>query len=153
MPEDELTFLDSYKYFPQKLSSLPKRFELPEVKGYFPHVFNKAENWNLIVRHPPPLQDYISKQDSVKVKEEKTQWWSQVKNLEPLFNFNQDAVVYCKKDVMILMAAAVKFLKQTFQFGKQMIERFGPSSSWRKGLHQPYFHPFSRASPTLGAYS
>ena len=33
--EYSVTFLDSYKYFSQKLSSLPKRFGLPEIKGHF----------------------------------------------------------------------------------------------------------------------
>ena len=49
-----LTFIDSYKYYPQKLESLPKRFQLEDVKGYFPHVFNKPENWGRILKNPPP---------------------------------------------------------------------------------------------------
>ena len=153
VPEYELTFLDSYKYFPQKLSSLPKRFQLEDEKGYFSHLFNVPEHWNIIRPHPPPLHYYINKQDSAKEKMEKEKWWVEVKNKESKFDFNYDAVEYCKKDVKILMAACTKFLQQTFQFGQQMIDRFGISSNWRQGLHHLYFHPFCKSIPTLGSYS
>ena len=88
----------------------------------------------------------------VEEKEAKQKWWNE-KNLEPYFDFNHEAVLYCKMDVFILMASCVKFLKQTFGFGQQMIERFGPSPAWNERRCHPIFHPFTRTIPTLGSYS
>ena len=147
-----ITFLDSYKYFPQPLASLPKRFQLEEYKGFFSHKANRVEHWNVLRKSPFPLSDYISGRDLAKEKEAKQKWWNE-KNLEPYFDFNHEAVLYCKMDVFILMASCVKFLKQTFGFGQQMIERFGPSPAWNERRCHPIFHPFARTIPTLGSYS
>ena len=40
-----IIFLDSYKYFPQSLSTLSNRFNLPVNKGFFSFASNIAENW------------------------------------------------------------------------------------------------------------
>ena len=101
---------------------------------------------------PPALKYYITDQDSTKEKRDKTQWWAEIKNQEPEFDFNEDAVVYCIKDVEILRGAIVKFPKQTFEFGQQMIDHFGPSPNWKSNLAHPFFHPFSQATPTLSAF-
>ena len=58
VPEWDIIFLDSYKYFSQKLATLPRRFQLEDSKGYFCHLFNRKENWNVIWPHPPPLKYY-----------------------------------------------------------------------------------------------
>ena len=148
-----MTFIDSYKYYPQKLESLPKRFQLEDVKGYFPHVFNKPEHWGRILKNPPPLSAYISNRDGEKARSEKTSWWEGIKRHCPEYNFNDDCVKYCQQDVKVLMAASTKFLQQCFDFGQQMIERFGVSKAFKNGLCQPHFHPFSNGNPTLGSYS
>ena len=154
VPEYSLTFLDSFRYFSQKLASLPSRFGLEKevVKGFFPHKYNRPENWNKIQDQPPPLEDYILENDSKKDRDEKTHWYETVKSKESIFDLNKDCVVYAKMDVRILMASCCKFLKQTFEFNQQMIDRFGTSPSFRPSL-QPYFHPFSKTIPTLGAFS
>ena len=51
------------------------------------------------------------------------------------------------------MSSAVKFLKQTFIFGQQMVERWGDSPAWNQRLSHRYFHPFSKSIPTLGSYA
>lgn len=41
-----ITILDSLNFFSCKLSALPEMFQLNfESKGYFPHFFNKQNNW------------------------------------------------------------------------------------------------------------
>ena len=48
-------FRDSFNYVSQKLDSLVKAFELPvEPKMWFPHMYNKEENYNTIIPHLPP---------------------------------------------------------------------------------------------------
>lgn len=37
-------FIDSINYFQMALSKLPKTFDLPDSKSYFPHLFNTQEN-------------------------------------------------------------------------------------------------------------
>ena len=38
IPEYGITFSDTYKFFAQKLETLPTRFQLEELKGFF-HMF------------------------------------------------------------------------------------------------------------------
>ena len=33
--EYDIVFIDSFRFFPQKLESLPQRFQLEQFKGYF----------------------------------------------------------------------------------------------------------------------
>ena len=151
--EYKILFLDTYKYFPQSLASLPKRFNLTELcKGFFPHPFNRPENWGLIRQHPPPLEDYLSSRDSDKVKEEKKKWWNEEKSKEPEYNFALDIVKYCESDVHLLMASCTRFLHQSMAFGRELIRRFGQSPSYREGLTMPIIHPFNHGIPTLGSY-
>ena len=151
--EYKILFLDTYKYFPQSLASLPKRFNLTELcKGFFPHPFNRPENWGLIRQHPPPLEDYLSSRDSDKVKEEKKKWWNEEKSKEPEYNFALDIVKYCASDVHLLMASCTRFLHQSMAFGRELIRRFGQSPSYREGLTMPIIHPFNHGIPTLGSY-
>ena len=44
--------IDSLKFLQMKLAKLPKVFGLHETKGWFPHHFNKKENWNYIWPYP-----------------------------------------------------------------------------------------------------
>ena len=40
-----IKMLDSYSYLPMALSTFPKALGFDSAKGYFPHLFNKRENW------------------------------------------------------------------------------------------------------------
>ena len=154
IPEYQITFLDSYKFFKQKLETLPKMFQLDELKGFFSHIQNlPLENWNILRRHPFPLSSYIFERDSPSVKKEKTKWWTEIKSVQPYFNFNEDCVEYCENDVSVLLKSALKFIVQTFQFGEEMVDRFGISPSYREGLTHLHFHPFQKSTPTLGSFS
>ena len=151
--EYNILFLDTYKFFPQSLASLPKRFNLEESKGYFPHPFNRPENFNLVRKSLPPLQDYQSERDSDEVRKAKEKWWTEVKSMEPEFSFNYDIVKYCIDDVILLMAACTRFIHQSMDFGGELIARFGQSPAFKEGLCQPYFHPFNHGICTLGSFA
>ncbi|KAL3110837.1 hypothetical protein niasHT_014774 [Heterodera trifolii] len=55
-------FRDSYKLIPIKLASFVKTFGLQidgvDNKKYFPHKFNKAANYGVVLDSLPPLEDY-----------------------------------------------------------------------------------------------
>ena len=151
--EFNILFLDSYKFFPQSLSSLSKRFDLKStVKGYFPHTFNRPENWGLIRKKPPPMEEYLSQRDSEDVRKAKITWWLEDKSKQPEYNFNHDIVKYCIDDVNLFMTACTRFIQQSMDFGQELIQRFGQSPAFRQGLCQPHFHPFNAGIPTLGSY-
>jgi hypothetical protein len=49
-------FLDSYNFIQLPLSKLVKTFDLPvEEKRFFPHLYNKACNYNVTLPYLPPL--------------------------------------------------------------------------------------------------
>jgi hypothetical protein len=48
-----VVLLDSLCFLPMALSAMPKAFGLEGAKGYFPHHFNREENWN----YKGPLPD------------------------------------------------------------------------------------------------
>ncbi|KAJ8965797.1 hypothetical protein NQ317_018951 [Molorchus minor] len=89
------------------LSKLPKAFGLTELKkGYFPHLFNTAENENYVgnlpdVKYYSP--DTMRSEDRTKFLE----WYDSHKNDE--FNMQKDIVEYCISDVNILTQACIKF--------------------------------------------
>ena len=52
--EYNIIFSDSFKFFKQKLETLPKRFQLEEIKGFFPHISNVPENWGVLRQELSP---------------------------------------------------------------------------------------------------
>ncbi len=69
-----ITFLDSLNFLPMPLSSFPKTFGITEQKGYFPHLFNRQENWNYI----GPLPDahfYCSENMKQAARDEFDKWY------------------------------------------------------------------------------
>ena len=151
--EWDVVFIDSFKFFPQKLESLPYRFQLEQFKGYFAFSFNPPKNWGRKRKNPPELSSYITDKDSDATKADKTKWWHEEKSQAPRFLFNLDCIKYCQQDVHVLMASCLKFLTQAFQFGQQMIDTFGTSPAYKEGLHHPHFLPLTKSTPTLGSYA
>ena len=150
--EYSITFSDTYKFFGQKLETLPTRFQLDVFKGFFSHVSNIPENWGILRREPFELKTYINKRDSESVKKEKALWREMFKNKNPIFDINSQCVQYCQQDVLVLLKSALKFAVQTFEFGEEMILRFGKSLAYKDGLCMPLFYPWNKSFPTLGAY-
>ncbi|XP_018574533.1 uncharacterized protein LOC108913463 [Anoplophora glabripennis] len=109
-------FLDSLNYFPMALSRLPKAFGLGNnlKKGYFPHLFNTAENQNYV--GPLPVAEYYDP-DNMKPEDHSKflEWHEEHKDDE--FNMRRDLVEYCISDVEILTAACLKFREQLMETG------------------------------------
>ena len=147
--EFNLHFMDSYRFFPDKLANLPKRFDLPEEKGNYSHQNNVPSNWNRVRKHPPACHLYINHGDTEKARAEKKEWWTNIGSKISPYDFNLDTLQYCRRDVLILTAACCKFLKQSFEFGELLIKTFGISPIWKTGRSWHY-HPFNFA--TVGGY-
>ena len=45
--------LDSLNFLPMGLAAFPKALGFDAAKGYFPHLFNKKENWNVVLQGLP----------------------------------------------------------------------------------------------------
>ena len=122
VPGDEITtttiFRDSFIYVSQKLESLVKAFELPvEAKMWFPHMYNKEENYNTIIPHLPPKETYLYKSKKPADKKTFEKWYFEHENDE--FNFNETIAEYCINDVEILSHALVALRKTYFQITKR----------------------------------
>ena len=104
-------FIDTLSLFQQPLASLPKAFGFQDVvvKGYFPHKFNKPNNYDTTLDHIPDLQYFDP--DQCKTPEERsalTLWHSQ--QTGP-WDFRTEIIKYCDSDVKVLLAALMSFRK------------------------------------------
>lgn len=103
-----MRFIDSVNFLPMPLASLPKSFDLQEMKkGYFPHLFNLPCNQNVILPRLPEEKFYDP--DSMNSDKRKIfkEWY--MKNVECEFNFEREIYEYCVSDVSILRKACLKF--------------------------------------------
>jgi hypothetical protein len=89
------------------LESFTKTFGLGEIKkGYFPHAFNRRENFIFKGLYPAAAfykPEYFS--NSKKLAFEK--WHEESKNLE--FDFQKELRGYCWSDVSLLSEGCIKF--------------------------------------------
>jgi len=107
---NKVRFIDSYNFISQPLKSFPKTFGLTEMKkGFFPHKFNKPENFNYI--GPTPSIEYYEP-DRMKAEDriEFLKWYDENKN--KTFNFEEEMKSYCMSDVNILREACMIFRKE-----------------------------------------
>ncbi|KAL3079387.1 hypothetical protein niasHT_036376 [Heterodera trifolii] len=112
-------FRDSYKLIPIKLASFVKTFDL-EIEGvdnkkYFPHKYNKAENYGTVLDTLPPMEDYYPGGLFPAERTKFEQWYEE--NRETEFDLCEVIADYCKTDVQILAHGLVKmrqlFMSQT----------------------------------------
>ncbi|KAL3093933.1 hypothetical protein niasHT_027261 [Heterodera trifolii] len=112
-------FRDSYKLIPIKLASFVKTFDL-EIEGvdnkkYFPHKYNKAENYGTVLDTLPPMEEYYPGSLFPAERTKFEEWYEE--NRETEFDLCEVIADYCKTDVQILAHGLVKmrhlFLAQT----------------------------------------
>ncbi|KAL3073425.1 hypothetical protein niasHT_038563 [Heterodera trifolii] len=108
-------FRDSYKLIPIKLANFVKTFGL-EIEGvdnkkYFPHKFNKADNYGTVLDTLPPMEDYYPGGLFPAERAKFEQWYDE--NREIGFELNEVIADYCKTDVQILAHGLVK-MRQLF---------------------------------------
>ena len=101
-----IRILDSLKFLPMKLSSLPKSFALEETKGFFPFHFNTKVNQDYVGPYPDP-QFYGAEYMSTEERSKFLDWHGKQK--DKTFHFRTDMLVYCRSDVDILRQSCLKF--------------------------------------------
>ncbi|KAG5885995.1 hypothetical protein JTB14_025389 [Gonioctena quinquepunctata] len=117
MSVGNVKFIDSLNYFPMPLAKLPKAFGLDGVKkGYFPHLFNRAENWHYVGPLPaleyydPEAIKYTPTLDKEKdPRKQLIAWHKELSEQGYIFDFQKELVEYCVSDVDILSRACLKF--------------------------------------------
>jgi hypothetical protein len=109
----ELLFRDSYNIMPVKLAALIKAFGLNIIdKQYFPHLFNKAENYNNPLPHLPPSNDYFPKTMKSKDRQKFMEWYNA--NFNTPFDLKEKLPEYCSNDVNILIHSLIQ-MRQKFK--------------------------------------
>lgn len=101
-------FLDSLSFIPMALKTFAKTFGLGDqfIKGDFPHLFNKPENWFYNSKWPG-IENYEIDKKSNDDREKFIKWYDTKK--DEIFNFQEELEKYCKQDVKILMRGVMIF--------------------------------------------
>ena len=100
-------FKDSSLFITKPLENFPKIFNLTEnKKGFFPHLFNKPENFQYVGLYPDKKY-YKPEFFSNDKKNSFDSWYESVKN--NVFNFNKEIKAYCWSDVCLLAEGCEKF--------------------------------------------
>ena len=104
---NNVKIIDSFSFIPIGLAEFPKAFGIKELKkGFFPHLFNTAENQNYIGEYP--AKEYFGYKffSSKKIKE--FDEWYQVAS-RGVYDFQKEFLEYCWSDVLLLMEGCLSF--------------------------------------------
>lgn len=101
----DLVFKDSLNFFAMPLERFPATFPLTELhKGYFPHAFNREENFNYVGEYPP-MDAYDPDSFDSKKRDAFKTWYNEKVASNAIFNFHEELLAYCKSDVQLLKEA------------------------------------------------
>ena len=136
IPMFNIKFIDSLNFIPMSLAKFPKTFGQDELcKGYFPHLFNKEENWNYM--GPIPCQNDYNV-NFMKPEERKAfiAWHKEQVENNYLFDFQKEIVKYCRSDVDILRKCCLLFREMLRD--ETGIDPFGKSLTIASYCHEVY---------------
>ena len=136
IPMFNIKFIDSLNFIPMSLAKFPKTFGQDELcKGYFPHLFNKAENWNYV--GPIPCQNDYNV-NFMKPEERKAfmVWHKEQVESNYLFDFQKEIVKYCRSDVDIMRKCCLLFREMLRD--ETNIDPFGKSLTIASYCHEVY---------------
>ena len=150
IPMFNIKFIDSLNFIPMSLAKFPKTFGQDELcKGYFPHLFNKEENWNYV--GPIPCQNDYNV-NFMKPQERKAfQTWhkEQVEN-NYVFDFQKEIVKYCRSDVDIMRKCCLLYREMLRD--ETTIDPFGKSLTIASYCHEVYRTKFLKED-TIAIFS
>ncbi|NQY54713.1 MAG: hypothetical protein HRT42_14210, partial [Campylobacteraceae bacterium] len=118
----DIKFVDTYNYIKQPLHKFSEIFGIFETKGYFPHLFNVAENANYLgilpdVKYysPDTMKGDTHALTGVATGERGIflDWYDENKN--SVFDLNKELIKYCKIDVNLLSKGALIFHKSFYE--------------------------------------
>ena len=136
IPMFNIKFIDSLNFIPMSLAKFPKTSGQDELsKGYFPHLFNKEENWNYV--GPIPCQNDYNV-NFMKPEERKAfiAWHKEQVENNYLFDFQKEIVKYCRSDVDILRKCCLLFREMLRD--ETGIDPFGKSLTIASYCHEVY---------------
>lgn len=94
------------------LAKFPSTFNLQEIhKGFFPHAFNRQENFQYEGAYPPAA-DYNPDEMDSKKREQFLTWYAQKVASNAVFNFQEELLKYCESDVQLLKQGCLKFVEE-----------------------------------------
>lgn len=112
----KVKLIDSLSFFPTSLENLAKMFDIQELKkGFFPHNFNKPENFSYV--GPYPCKEAYGYKFFSETKKNAFDTWYESKANE-IFDFKQELHDYCLSDVKLLSAAVLAFRKIILNISK-----------------------------------
>ncbi|CAG5896577.1 unnamed protein product [Menidia menidia] len=108
-----LKFIDSLSFLTMKLSAMPKALGFDDQsKGFFPHLFSSQANLNYSGAYPPP-SCYAAELMTPAERLRFDVWYNEAS--KGSFDFQKEALHYCKNDVEILYKGCVKFREEFFK--------------------------------------
>ena len=142
IPMFNIKFVDSLNFIPMSLAKFPKTFGQDELcKGYFPHLFNKEENWNYV--GPIPCQNDYNV-NFMKPEERKAfiAWHSEQVANNYVFDFQKEIVKYCRSDVDILRKCCLLYREMLRE--ETVLDPFGKSLTIASYCHEVYRTKFMK---------
>ena len=150
IPMFNIKFIDSLNFIPMSLAKFPKTFGQDELcKGYFPHLFNKEENWNYV--GPIPCQNDYNV-NFMKPEERKAfiAWHKEQVESNYLFDFQKEIVKYCRSDVDIMRKCCLLYREMLRD--ETGIDPFGKSLTIASYCHEVYRTKFLKED-TIAVFS
>lgn len=105
VPGSQIRFIDSFNFLPMGLAKLPQAFGLADScgsKGYFPHFYNRKENWFKGEVELPEPKDYGADTMSESERKKFMAWYSEELRKGSKFHLEKELAKYCIQDVKIL---------------------------------------------------
>ena len=104
-----IRFVDSVNFMTCRLEDFPKTFGIKELKkGFYPHLFNTADNYNYI-GDIPPRKDFCCNSFGEKKRKEFLEWYDNKQKNNYIWNNKQELLDYCISDVDILRRSMIVF--------------------------------------------
>ena len=116
-----IQFLDSCNFIPSPLKSFSQTFDIPVIKGYFPHLFNKQDNQDYKGKWPDAK--YYDPDGMSTDERRKLLTWHAAKTDET-FNLNAEISKYCQDDVSLLRKGCLRFRKLLLELTDDKIDPF-----------------------------
>ncbi|CAL2031244.1 unnamed protein product [Caenorhabditis brenneri] len=110
MKHNNVRLLDSLKYLTMSLSAVGKTFQVDSVKGDFPVLFIKPENYKYC-GEIPDNRFYGLENKSPAVKKQIVEFLEKERAENKTFNFMDEIMKYCFNDVYMLSVAMTTFEK------------------------------------------
>jgi len=144
-----LRFINLQNYFKVPINELVDLFDLNVKKIYFPEILNCKENYNLISLMPSefPVEFYFNFRDTLKEKDNKVKYVSEISNLCEIWNFQQKLLEYSLYQINLMLLASTKFTSTCIALQKKLAD-----SVSRQGILFKNTLPFARNFCTISGF-